>query len=356
MFEIVGDDIALLNDEDLRSIVGRLCEAEMRRQNQPVSHAMWGGNQNAKDGGLDVRVALPAGTTVKGFVPKSDTGFQVKKPDMPRAAIIGEMKPKGVVRPVILELAKASGAYIIVSATGSTSDSAFKSRKDAMAEALQGIPEAANLTLDFYDRNRVATWVRDHPGLIPWVRSRIGKSIPGWQSYDSWSHAPDGVEDTYLFDGEARIRTGDKDEGDGLSAVDGINLVRDTLRAQGRVVRLVGLSGVGKTRLCEALFDANIGKGSLDPSIAIYTNVAEGPNPPPVGLATDLIAARTRAILVIDNCPFDLHRHLTDIGRSANSTISVITVEYDRHTHRWRASPRSWSRRQHFCAPTTFQI
>ena len=29
-----------------------------------------------------------------------------------------------------------------------------------MAEALQEIPGAANLTLDFYDRSRIATWVR----------------------------------------------------------------------------------------------------------------------------------------------------------------------------------------------------
>src|SRR5690349_1258679 len=83
--------------------------------------------------------------------------------------IIDEMNPAGHVRPVIIQLAAASGAYIIVSSTGSTSYSALKSRREAMAEALQGSPEAANLTLDFYDRNRVATWLRHHPGLIPLV-------------------------------------------------------------------------------------------------------------------------------------------------------------------------------------------
>ena len=140
---------------------------------------------------------------------------------------------------------------------------------------------------------------------------------------------PGGVDDSYLFDDEARIKTGDKDEGDGLSAVDGINRIRDVLRQPGQVVRLVGLSGVGKTRLCEALFDDTIGKDSLDPSLAYYTNVAEDPNPPPVGLASDLIAAGRHGILVIDNCPSELHGELTKVARAANSTISVITVEYD---------------------------
>jgi len=47
MFEITGDDISLLNDEDLRAVIGRLCEAELRRQGYPVCHAAWGGNQTA---------------------------------------------------------------------------------------------------------------------------------------------------------------------------------------------------------------------------------------------------------------------------------------------------------------------
>ncbi|MDN5005545.1 hypothetical protein ACFQZO_32315 [Bradyrhizobium sp. GCM10027634] len=329
MFEITGDDISLLNDTDLRALIGRLCEAELRRQGHSVSYVTWGGSQTAKDGGLDVHVALPAGASISGFIPRPETGFQVKKPDMPRKEILDEMKPGGVLRPVIVDLAKESGAYIIVSSTGSTAFSALKSRKKAMADAVDGIADASKLALDFYDRNRVATWLRDHPGLIPWVRSLIGKSIPGWQSFGSWSRAPGGVDDSYLFDDDARIKTGDKDEGDGFSAVDGINRIRDVLRQPGQVVRLVGLSGVGKTRLCEALFDTSIGKDGLDPSLAYYTNVAEDPKPPPIGLASDLISAGRRGILVIDNCPFALHGELAKVAHGTNSTISVITVEYD---------------------------
>lgn len=329
MFEIAGDDIAALNDEDLRTLVARLCEAELRKHGLPLAAVTYGGNQTAKDGGLDVRVSLPAGTAITGFVPKAATGFQAKKSDMARAAILEEMKPHGVVRPSIVELAAASGAYIIVSANGSTSDTALTSRRNAMAEAVKDLPRGENLTLDFYDRTRVATWVRDHAGVILWVRARIGKSVPGWRPYGSWSHAPDGIDATYLTDDAARIKTGSSDEGDGLSAIDGINKIRDALRKPGSVVRLVGLSGVGKTRLVEALFDPGIGTGSLDPSQAIYTNVMDSPDPQPAGLASDLVATRTSAILVIDNYPSDQHRQLSEIARSAGTTISVITVEYD---------------------------
>lgn len=329
MLEITGADIAALNDTDLRTLVGLLCEAELRRRGLSVSAVTYGGNQDAKDGGLDVRVALPTGTAIDGFIPKPATGFQVKKPDMRRAAILKEMKPKGTVRPVINELAVTGGAYVIVSSTGSTSDEALGDRRNAMADAIKGTSAEGELSMDFYDRTRIATWVRDHPGLIPWLRARIGKAMPGWQSYGSWSLAPEGVDRSYIADDQARILTGDKHEGDGISATEGINRIRRLLATPGHVVRLVGLSGVGKTRLVEAIFEAKVGEGALDPSLAIYTNEADGPNPPPTGLASDLIAGRTRAILVIDNCSPELHRRISEIARSSSSTISVITIEYD---------------------------
>jgi hypothetical protein len=329
MFEITRDDIAALNDVDLRTLIGLLCEAELRRVNLPISAVTWGGSQTAKDGGLDVRVSLPSGTVVTGFIPRAATGFQVKKPDMPASEITKEMRPGGDLRSVIAELAAAEGAYIIVSSTGSTADSALNSRRQAMAEAVKDCADASKLHLDFYDRNRVASWVRDHAGLIPWARSKVGKSVSGWRSYGSWSHVPAGADKTYFLDDKARIQTGSKEDGDGLSAVDGINRIRDALRRPGQAVRLVGLSGVGKTRLVEALFEPAIGANALDPSLAIYTDIADGPDPQPRGLASDLVASGTCAILVIDNCPPEIHKQLSEVAQASGTTISVITVEYD---------------------------
>jgi hypothetical protein len=76
-------------DDDLRDLVARLCEAEMRKRGHSAVAVTWGGAQDAPDGGIDVRVELPAGTPVDGFVPRAATGFQVKKPDMPPAEIRG---------------------------------------------------------------------------------------------------------------------------------------------------------------------------------------------------------------------------------------------------------------------------
>jgi RNase adaptor protein for sRNA GlmZ degradation len=58
-------------------------------------------------------------------------------------------------------------------------------------------------------------------------------------------------------------------------------------------------------------------------------NLSDNPDPQPTGLASDLIANRTRAILIVDNCPPDLHRRLSDLCSRPESTVSVLTVEYD---------------------------
>jgi hypothetical protein len=250
MLEITPDHIAELADDDLRTICGLLCEAELARRGLPVSGVTWGGNQRAADGGLDVRVSLPAGSAVADFVPRSNTGFQVKCQDMPRAAILEEMRPSGVLRPVIRELADVSGAYVIASSQGSTADSAPRNRRAAMAEAVAGLQNAEALTLDFYDRTRLASWVRQHPGLIPWVRDKIGKPLRGWHSYGSWAYEPEGTEGEFLFDDTPRIQTGQKDDGEGLSTLGGIARMRDVLREPGTVVRLIGSPAWAKRVWC----------------------------------------------------------------------------------------------------------
>lgn len=328
MLEITPDDIALLSDTDLRTLIGLLCEAELRKRGLSVVAVTWSGHQNSADGGLDVRVALGDDVTIAGFVPRPHTGFQVKKSPMRRTEILDEMRPEDALRPIIRDLANRSGAYIIVSAE-STSETTLRNRYDAMREAVGDLPNAKDLTLDFYDRGRVASWVRDQAGMALWVRSKIGRALPGWRPYEAWAYAPDGVGGEYLLDDAVRVRTDTEATEPGMSAVLGIQRVRDRLRHPGGVVRLVGLSGVGKTRFVQALFDSRVGESSLDPALAIYTDVADGPEPSPATLIQNLIASRSRAIVVVDNCPPDLHRRICDMCRVPESTVSVITVEYD---------------------------
>lgn len=328
MLEISGGDIANLGDEDLRGLVGMLCEAELRAHALSASAATWGGSQTARDGGIDVRVAMRDGAAPGGFLPRADIGFQVKRTDFTPSLIGPEMKPSGILRGSIKELIENRGAYIIVSSGADTSDSALKDRLNAMRDAVADLPNHPQIHLDFYDRKRLETWVRNHPGLAVWVRQRTGRSIAGWQPYSSWALSPDGVNDEYILDDKSRLYTGMTDD-KGIDVTNGIQRIRDIVRQPRGVVRLTGLSGVGKTRLVQALFDTRIGSNALDPASAVYTDMNDNPSPQPTGMISDLIASRTRTIIVIDNCAPDLHRRVTEVCRGLDSLIGVITVEYD---------------------------
>ncbi len=257
------------------------------------------------------------------------TGFQIKKPDMPKAEILKEMRLNGVLREEIKSLIRANGAYVIVSSSGSTTDTALKNRIEAMKEAVADEANHQNLHLDFLDRGRVATWVRSHPSFILWVRNKIGRSLTGWRPYENWANAPGGIEEEYLLDNGLRLHDGTKTTDEGISVETGLLKLRSALSIPGTSVRLAGLSGVGKTRLVQALFDQRIGEHALNPSQTFYTDISDAPVPDPGTLANQLIADRTRAVLIIDNCPPDLHTRLTQACSRSESIVSLLTVEYD---------------------------
>jgi hypothetical protein len=104
LLEITGDDIARLGDAGLRALIGLLCEADYRQAGLPTKGITWDGHQDARDGGLDVVVRDDVAPPPTSFVPRQISGFQVKKPDMPRAEILKEMRLKGALREEIKAL------------------------------------------------------------------------------------------------------------------------------------------------------------------------------------------------------------------------------------------------------------
>lgn len=331
MLDITDDHISKLSDEDLRTLVVRLCEAELRRSNIALSAVTAGGHQNAADGGIDVRVELPSDSPDLDFILKNVTGFQVKQEDMLPSAIRPEMRPNKKLRSSISELASKKGAYVIVSGKGSTTDSALKNRKNAMQDAVSDLPPGTSLTLDFYDRNRLSRWIRSYPGVALWLRERIGEPLTGWRPYGSWAYG-DSVDSEYLLDEKCRIIAPQQASSNApLTVEQGIQVIRSVLRNPHGIVRLVGLSGTGKTRLVQALFDAKIGNNALDQSIVIY--VDQGSDQPPTPSARDMIhrcaVDELRTIVVVDNCKPTMHRDLAQTISTSGNQVSLITVEYD---------------------------
>lgn len=327
--EITSSGIQRLDDEQARELVARLCKAELRRQSVGTSSVTWGGDQRAKDGGVDVRVDISPAIGISGYVPRDATAYQVKAESFTPAKIPGEMAPKDVLRPAIEELIKCSGAYVIVSTKDNCSDTFLKKRKKAMSDCLAKHGLAVNIHLDFYDSRRIADWAGNYPGVLVWLRSVLGKPIQGWKPYGPWAYQETSVDDEYLLDDKIKVFVPSTDEA--ISVTLAIKRLRGELTKNGASARIVGLSGVGKTRLVQALFDSRIDSSAaaLNQENVLYTDLSDNPTPQPTAMLEALIQEGADCVVVIDNCGQDIHRKLTEIAQRSESKIRLITIEYD---------------------------
>ena len=329
MFEITGDDIKALDDKQLRTLIARLAIAELKKSEEPISGVTAGGHQNAPDGGIDVWAETKQNDFAGDFLKRVPLGFQAKASNMPRSAILEEMAPGGELRPVIVELADANGAYVIVSSHGTVANAGLKNRRQAMQDALGDLPTKDQLLIDFYDRERMATWVEQYPGVASWVREKAGRRMAGWEPIGRWLEAGVSGPNQFLIDDEATLIDARAKSQAPHSILDGIAIIRDELRKPGSSSRLIGVSGVGKTRFIQALFEDEVGEEALDPALTLYTDYNETPTPSAKHMAQSLVEADERAILVVDNCEPQLHSDLAAICTKTGSRVSLLTVEYD---------------------------
>ncbi|MFQ1781548.1 hypothetical protein ACK377_02820 [Aeromonas veronii] len=328
-FELEPSDISNLNDADLREMVARLCEAELMRQNIQTSCVLWGGAQEAADGGLDVRVVDAIPLLKPSFVSRANTGFQVKKNSMSKAACRNEMLDKGTLKNVILDLLGKKGAYIIVSGKDDCSDKMLSERLLGMKSALEGLPDSEDLLIDFYGRDRLSAWLRQFPGVALWVRSRLAKPLSGWRPFGRWTSTPVDKDDEFLLDEHPCVIDMNSHHKEPIAISDGIRVVRERLQRPGSVVRITGLSGVGKTRFAQALFENDVCDNSLPRTNVIYADLGDDLTPTASELVSYLIASDFSSYLVLDNCPPDVHRKLQKQISANQAKLSLLTIEYD---------------------------
>ena len=327
IFDIEKDELLRFSDTQLEELIARLAEAEIAAHGHSPAYVHWSGSINAPDGGIDVHVQVPIEQMSTGFIERPDTIFQAKKYPMPRAAITSEMITDGALSPTISEQAAKGGSYIIVSLGDDCSPLMKRDRLKAMKDVITDDPNRSNIHLDFFDRSKLVQWLRQHPSVMLWTKRILGQGYSGWQPYGAWSNPPQGSVDTLISAPGVTI-TLPSGKGQKLAIQDAIGPMRELIRSTNKAVRITGLSGVGKTRIVQALFDESVGADALDRTIAVYVDTGESPEPSATAMLDRLIAEGRRAIMILDNCPSELHTLLAS-KVAAKGTISLITVEYD---------------------------
>lgn len=331
IFDIPASKLTDLSDEDLRELIARLCEAERERKGGYRSEVRWGGDQNAPDGGIDITVKIVENFEPTPMLARRVIGIQVKKPDLSATAITREMRPDKVLRPAISRLADQGGAYVIASARANCADSALRDRKCAMKAAVADDPNGAKLHLEFLDQQAIGRWVSSHPSVATWLRERLGlHQLTGWRPFGRWSSTPAGESDELICADGLSFDVGYNESIGNIP--DALDRMRHLVRDGRNALRIIGLSGIGKSRIVQALFEKIGNNPPLPASHAVYADLSDDPAPAPAQMLDALTARNDPAILIIDNCPPETHRQLAEALTRQETRVSLITVEYDVRT------------------------
>ncbi len=326
-FDVSSADIKSLDDDQLRKVLRLLLEAEVALYGVPLSSIRLGGDQNASDGGVDALVDWENEPARTDWLPRQLTTFQSKAEEMPASELKKEMAPRGILRPLFGELANNFGAYIVFS-TNDCSEEMYQRRLVAMTNVVRELPNHEAILLDFYDASRIARWVNVHTSVANELREMIGRSLAGWRPFQNWSSPNLSSPGEYLVDDIPKVaRLGSTDQQMQIS--DAIDTIRATLTNPGGIVRLVGVSGVGKTRLAEALFDETASPNALSSASVVYGDLSNSPTIGPTQIADRLVSAKPHCLLIVDNCPGNTHRHLAEIVQRPDSNVSLLTIDFD---------------------------
>ena len=347
IFEATADQITRLKDFQLVELLRRLLNAELTKSGIPLGAGTAPAQITIADGGEDGRVAWHGGPDKTDFLPHRYTIFQCKRTAPGPSSLKEETwtkasQGKGKKREIneaLAEALKKEGAYLVI--TGSPVVGVKVTRR---IEALEeGIREAGEdpsklAAIEILDANKLASWTTSHPSVALWLNSTLRElHLHGFRNYESWSSEAGIMETTlqcleeerFLMRG-APLRQWKKDRAS-LKELQSIQTFRSTLdeffRAYGRSIRVVGPSGYGKTRLVHALFGTPDGspKDFLDPKQVVYVVYDDVKNII-VNIARELAQSGSRCILIVDDCPDEIHTRLWESMNRGNANAILITV------------------------------
>ncbi|XSC41981.1 hypothetical protein ACF1BQ_025455 [Bradyrhizobium sp. RDT10] len=219
-------------------------------------------------------------------------------------------------KPMVRAALEAGGSYIVICGRPFT-NSKIKAREKRISEALI----SAGLTFDegqiqFRDADQVAQWVSSRPPVAAWL---LGQTQPGLVgAFQDWSHWAGRYDQSPWVD-DARLPTYREE-------------LRQLIARPREVVRVVGLSGYGKSRLTnEALCptDEEEAFALRLSDLVMYAVETEAGAAQVKALVQALADSGARAIVVVDRCPEATHQDLSAMVKRSSSRLSLITIDHE---------------------------
>ena len=314
-FEVTGADIACLSPEPMSQLLRRLLIAEAAKFNLSMDGISVPSNIHAPDGGEDGRISWENYPERTPFLPFRLCQFQMKTgKTYPGRAAKDVLTTGGDVKPMIHSVLEDGGYYIVLSAQR-CNQQMVERRQRAICKALnQGGLVDVDQRVEFREADQIATWVNSHPSVALWVGEKAGLGAQeGFTTWEHWSgrseHLVSWVEDPRLAKLIEKLKV-------------------SVTKPQG-VLQVIGLSGIGKSRLCLGALN-RLGKDEdtsrMLRDFVMYTVKSEVNVQATIRTVEKLAISGARAIVVVDDCDQLTRAKLDRIVSRADSCLSLITI------------------------------
>ncbi|WP_236190839.1 hypothetical protein [Pseudomonas paraglycinae] len=310
-FKVESSDIVKLSDVQLTQLLKELLHAEAFRfgiAQRAVEVAL---NIITGDGGEDGRISWKGGPDSTDYIPNRLSLFQNKATDMGPAAYAKEViTAKGLVKPIVDQVLTAGGSYIVFTTQELNSkqkQARIKKVRESLAGAGKGYADKCDLQI--YDASQIAGWVNLYVSAVVAVQNWSGRPVErGLKTYELWSEHEDLSRLPF-----ASV----------ASRSEIVETLKAGLSAPKACFRMMGLSGLGKTRTAFQVFSENEELRSL----VVYVDANHASNID--SLIADWVTLGYEAIVVVDNCEYRLHERIVREVRRDGSQIRLLTLDYN---------------------------
>lgn len=344
IFDATPDQIAQLSSLQLVQLLKRLLLAECRLVELPLRATFVPMQITIADGGEDGRVEWTGGPVTTDYFASRFCVFQAKAQNMTETTVRAEVVARGggtkVLNPALTEVLQKRGSYVLFcnhAFTGQKIKQLRKAIEKTIRECKKRLPR--DCTIEVLDSNRIADWANTHPAVALWLAElRRGRSVIGFLSHDAWALAPEisrlewiGVDDPrFVLDGIVVEENERKDKGRNAFTFSQVaHRLLNFLAKEQAILRIAGPSGFGKTRVAFELFNHREHLAdAADSSALLYADIAI------VGdeilrLALEIADSSSPTILVVDECPDEIHNKLSSIARRVGSKLRLVTIDVE---------------------------
>ncbi len=318
-FEVNHQHLAAVSKEMFPELLRLLLSAEALSHGIPPDGIHVSDNIDVPDGGEDGRIRWDGGLERTFFLPGRLCQFQLKTGKIGPTTAGREVLPKaGKVKSMVQSVLTGDGHYIVLS-TNSYAWQQIEARESSIREALRGTGlEIDDAQVNLRDAGMLADWINTHPAVTTWLLEQTTPGLPG--PFQSWSHwagrfehdASPWVDDERL--GQLRRFLQDQ----------------VAIAQPHGMARIVGLTGVGKSRLVLKALHSTVAKDSEQSFLSdLVLYAVEGEvNPQTLNTTFRKLAdSGARAIVVVDQCAPETRQVLTSMVMRGTSQLSLVTIE-----------------------------